>query len=100
MILAIPTDDGDYLSEHFGHAKYFLIVDTEHDEKKLLDNPHEKESNEAAGHGKLLKMLIQNKVNQVICSNLSQKMENNLKSLNISIKRVDGNLKIKELLNG
>ena len=28
MIIAIPTDDGKTVSEHFGHAKYFLLVDT------------------------------------------------------------------------
>ncbi len=89
MILGIPTDDGTHVSAHFGHSKYFLIIDTNSHEKKLVENPHEKEENEAAGHGKLLKMLVQNKVNKVICANLSQKMEGNLSSLKIEIQKVN-----------
>lgn len=100
MVIAVPTDDGKCVSAHFGHARYFLIIDNTSKEQKLIENPHEKEQNEAAGHGKLLKMLVQNKVNQVICSNLSQKMENNLKSLKIDVKKVDEGSEITRILNG
>ncbi|MBE5728274.1 hypothetical protein IHE51_00205 [Candidatus Parvarchaeota archaeon] len=90
MIIAIPTDDGKTVSEHFGHAKYFLLVDTNVDGvKKLNENPHEKEENEAAGHGKLLKMLVENKVAEVICSRLNPRMEKNLNSLKIIVKKVE-----------
>ncbi|MGC8516543.1 MAG: NifB/NifX family molybdenum-iron cluster-binding protein [Candidatus Acidifodinimicrobium sp.] len=100
MIIAIPTDDGNTVSEHFGHSKYFLLVDTEKKENnKLNENPHEKEENEAAGHGKLLKMLVENKVNEVICSNLNPRMEKNLSSLKIGIKKVESGSNIENLIN-
>lgn len=88
MIVAIPTDDGKRVSEHFGRSRYFLITDTEDaSAKKLVENPHEKEENEQSGHGKLLKMLMENKVNKVVCFNLNPRMEKNLNSLKITVEK-------------
>ncbi len=87
MIVAIPTDDGKVVSDHFGHAKYFLIIDADSKERKLVENPHEKEENEQSGHGKLLKMLVENKASKVICFNLNPRMEGDLKSLKIAVEK-------------
>ncbi|MEM0094378.1 MAG: NifB/NifX family molybdenum-iron cluster-binding protein [Candidatus Micrarchaeaceae archaeon] len=102
MKIGIPTDDGRIISEHFGRAKYFLIVDTENGSqaRRLVENPHEKEENEQSGHGKLLKMLVENKVEKVICFNLNPRMEKNLKSLKIEVERVSEGSNIESILHG
>ncbi|MEM3177835.1 MAG: NifB/NifX family molybdenum-iron cluster-binding protein [Candidatus Micrarchaeaceae archaeon] len=101
MKVGIPTDDKYTVSEHFGRAKYFLIVDMENGKqtKKLIENPHETEENEQSGHGKLLKMLVENKVDKVICSNLNSKMERNLESLKIKVERVGEGSTIEGILH-
>jgi len=38
MKIAIPTDDGKYVSEAFGHARYFLIADGEGKEIEMRHN--------------------------------------------------------------
>ncbi|MEN3037586.1 MAG: NifB/NifX family molybdenum-iron cluster-binding protein [Candidatus Kryptonium sp.] len=39
MKIAIPTDDGEHISEAFGHAHYFLITDETEKEIELRHNP-------------------------------------------------------------
>ena len=101
MIIGIPTDDGVTVSEHFGRSKNFIIVDIENGKqlfRKVEDNPHNKESDDRAGHGRVLKLLTDNKVRKVICYNLNARMEDNLASLKISIKRIELGSKIDEIL--
>ncbi|MEM0106603.1 MAG: NifB/NifX family molybdenum-iron cluster-binding protein [Candidatus Micrarchaeaceae archaeon] len=98
MYIAIPTDDRKFISEHFGKAKYFLIVDTLQGSKTLIENPHEKEENELSGHGKLLKMLVENKVKKIFCFNINPKMEKNLNDLHIEISRVIEKTSIENIL--
>ncbi len=38
MKIAIPTDDGEHISDAFGHAHYFLITDEEGRETELRHN--------------------------------------------------------------
>ena len=101
MIIGIPTDDGVTVSEHFGRSKNFIIVDIENGKqlfRKVEDNPHNKESDDRAGHGRVLKLLTDNKVKKVICYNLNPRMEDSLASLKISIKRIEPGSKIDEIL--
>ncbi len=101
MIIGTPTDDGRHVSEHFGRAKSFVIVDVQDgkiQKRTLIDNPHEKEQNEQSGHGKLLKMLVENKVGKVVCFNLNPKMEKNLGSLKIVVQRCGEAAEIDSLL--
>ncbi|MCS7228611.1 MAG: NifB/NifX family molybdenum-iron cluster-binding protein [Candidatus Kryptonium sp.] len=39
MKIAIPTDDGEHISDAFGHAHYFLITDETEKEIELRHNP-------------------------------------------------------------
>jgi predicted Fe-Mo cluster-binding NifX family protein len=101
LIVAIPTDDGVTVSEHFGRSKNFLLVKVENGrlaEKRLAENPHNKESDDQTGHGKLLKMLTDNRVNKVICFNLNPRMESNLGSLRITVEKSKLNSTIDEVL--
>ncbi|MGC8561685.1 MAG: NifB/NifX family molybdenum-iron cluster-binding protein [Thermoplasmata archaeon] len=101
MIIGIPTDDGVTVSKHFGRSKNFLIVNIEKGKvlgKKLEDNPHDRESDDPTGHGRVLKLLTDNKVKKVICYNLNTRMEDNLASLKITVKRAELNTKIDEIL--
>jgi predicted Fe-Mo cluster-binding NifX family protein len=101
MIVGIPTDDGSIVSEHFGRSKYFLIANLEDGiivSKRLVENPHNKESDDQAGHGRVLKMLVDNKVNKVVCFNLNPRMQDNLKSLKISVGKCAINSRIDEIL--
>ncbi len=97
MSIGIPTDDGKSVSEHFGRAKYFLIVDDKNN-RVQVENPHEKEENEQSGHGKLLKMLVENKVKKVFCFNLNPKMEKNLNALHIEVEKVEEGSRIENIL--
>ncbi|MFN3134135.1 MAG: NifB/NifX family molybdenum-iron cluster-binding protein [Candidatus Kryptonium sp.] len=38
MKISIPTDDGEHVSEAFGHARYFWVVDTITRETELRNN--------------------------------------------------------------
>lgn len=101
MIVGIPTDDGTAVSEHFGRSRHFLIARLENGklvERTLVENPHNKESDDAVGHGRVLKMLTDNKVTKVICSNLGPRMVDNLESLKITVERCNYNSNIDQLL--
>jgi predicted Fe-Mo cluster-binding NifX family protein len=102
MIVGIPTDDGSIVSEHFGRSKYFLIANLEDGRvlsKKLVENPHNKESDDQAGHGRVLKMLVDNKVNEVVCFNLNPRMQDNLSSLKISVSKCSIRSRIDDILH-
>ncbi len=86
MAIGIPTDDGKQVSGHFGRARYFLIING--NERRLVENPHSSDESDQGGHGKLLKMLVQNKVTKVFCSDLNPKMEKDLSSLKIEVAKV------------
>ena len=101
MIVGIPTDDGVTVSEHFGRSRDFIIAKLENGNligKKLVENPHNKMTNEQAGHGSVLKMLTDNKVNKVICTHLNPRMEENLESLNITVEKCQMNSRIDDIL--
>lgn len=101
LIIGIPTDDGEKVSDHFGRSVQFLIATIENGgvvRKSLLGNPHDKEMNDQSGHGKLLKMLTAHKVNRVICSNINPKMQRNLTSLGINVIRCNPDSKIADIL--
>lgn len=103
MIVGIPTDDGVTVCEHFGRSKYFLIAKVENGsliEKNLLENPHNKEKDDQVGHGRVLKMLTDNEVRKVICSNLGPRMVDNLGSLKIAVERCNFDSNIEDLLKG
>ncbi|MEM0075858.1 MAG: NifB/NifX family molybdenum-iron cluster-binding protein [Candidatus Micrarchaeaceae archaeon] len=100
MIVCIPTDDKEHISEHFGRAQYFAIADTEAGAQgiKFVENPHNKAESDQSGHGMLLKFLVQNKAQIVFCTELGERMRDNLSSLKIEIKQVPDHSKITELL--
>ncbi len=101
MIVGIPTDDGVTVSEHFGRSRDFMIARLEDDNqivKNLVENPHNKMTNEQAGHGSVLKMLTDNKVNKVICVHLNPRMEENLRSLKITVEMCRMNSRIDDIL--
>jgi len=101
MIVGIPTNDGLTVSEHFGRSKYFLVAKVENGsliEKNLIENPHNKEKDDQVGHGMILKMLTDNKVGKVICTNLGPRMLDNLGSLKIEVERCNFDSKIEDLL--
>ncbi len=50
MKIAIPTDDGEYVSEKFGHAHYFLVLDEETREIELRHNEHQHSHQSWHGH--------------------------------------------------
>lgn len=97
MIIGIPTDDGDAISEHFGRSKYFAVIDKEEGKEtqhRLVDNPHDKEENEQSGHGKLLKMLVENRVSKVVCFNLNPRMQKNLEALRIEVEKEESGKRV------
>ncbi len=101
MIIAIPTDDGFTVSEHFGRSRNFLIARIENGKvisKTLAENPHNKESDDQVGHGRVLKTLTDNGVRKVICSNLGPRMVDNLGSLKIAVERVQYSSNIEPIL--
>lgn len=85
MRIAIPTNDGKTVSEHFGRSNYFFIYDSETKEKKLIDNPHKENIDDRVGHALLLKSLLNEKIDKVICYNLGMKMMNDLNKVNIGV---------------
>ncbi|MEM0073270.1 MAG: NifB/NifX family molybdenum-iron cluster-binding protein [Thermoplasmatales archaeon] len=101
MIIAVPTDDGIYVSEHFGRCKYFLIAEVSDAvvRKELVENPHNKEEREGAGHGLVLKLLREKKVNLVFYTNIGGRMLDNLNSLHINAQVCDAGSKISDLIN-
>lgn len=50
MKIAIPTDDGEHISDAFGHAHYFLITDEESKETELRHNSEAHEHHESHKH--------------------------------------------------
>lgn len=101
MIIGIPTDDGIVVSEHFGRSGMFLIADVDGGKvasNAIVENPHNKEEKEQSGHGKLLKMLVEHKVNRVVCSNLNPRMQQNLESVGISVDRCGVDSSIEKIL--
>ncbi len=100
MIIGIPTEEGEFVSDHFGRSKYFVIFDTKNANlHKLIENPHQHAATEQSGHGLLLKMLVQNSVNEVICSNLNPRMQQNLESLKIAVKKCAPSATIESIVN-
>ncbi len=97
MIIGVPTDDGKLVSGHFGRARYFLIIDGK--ESRLVENPHLMDESDQSGHGKLLKMLVQNKVTKVFCSDLNPRMEKDLSSLKIQVARVPADAQISRIIS-
>ncbi|MEM0149926.1 MAG: NifB/NifX family molybdenum-iron cluster-binding protein [Candidatus Micrarchaeaceae archaeon] len=101
MIVGIPTDDGQTVSGHFGKSKYFVVAKLDGGiiaDKKTVENPHNKEATEQGGHGELLKMLVDNKVNVVVCTDLNPRMQENLESLGILVNRCGNGQHIDDLL--
>jgi Uncharacterized conserved protein len=101
LIIGIPTDDEVKVSEHFGRSKFFLIVKIESGkliERRLHENPHNRESDDQMGHGKVLKLMTDNGVNKVICTNMGPRMVDNLVKLKIAIERCRPESSITEVL--
>ncbi|MCL4333147.1 MAG: hypothetical protein M1290_06125 [Candidatus Thermoplasmatota archaeon] len=101
MIVGIPTDDGVTVSEHFGRSRSFLIAKIEDGKvvsRNLYENPHNKESDDQVGHGRVLKLLTDNKVGKVVCFNLNPRMQGNLESLKIKVEKSGLNSRIDEIL--
>ncbi|MGC8645604.1 MAG: NifB/NifX family molybdenum-iron cluster-binding protein [Thermoplasmata archaeon] len=102
MIVAIPTDDGVHVSDHFGRCRYFMVAEASNGKlqnSKLIENPHNKEESEGVGHGLVLKLLTDNKVRKVFCTNLGPRMEENLRSLKIEIERCPSGSQIASLVS-
>ncbi|MEM0128152.1 MAG: NifB/NifX family molybdenum-iron cluster-binding protein [Thermoplasmatales archaeon] len=101
MIAAFPTDDQIHISDHFGRCKYFILADISSgklEKKQLIENPHNSEEREGVGHGLVLKLLTDNKVNRVFCTNMGERMEDNLRSLHIDVQRCERGTSISDLL--
>lgn len=90
MKVAIPTDDGKTVSEHFGRALYFYISDGEN--SKLLENPHRDHAGHH-GHGhhgkhELVDIFVREGVKKVFACHIGEGMRRNLAVAGIEIEIV------------
>jgi predicted Fe-Mo cluster-binding NifX family protein len=102
LIVAIPTDDGAHVSDHFGRCRYFMVAevsDGKIQNSRLIDNPHNDDERENVGHGLVLKLLTDNRVKKVFCVNMGPRMEENLRSLGIDTERCGSGSSIGSLLH-
>ncbi len=75
MKIAIPTDDGEYVSEAFGHAHYFLVLDEETGETELRHNEHQHLSHSGHRHERASKVAeILKDVDVIITSHIGKPM--------------------------
>lgn len=79
MKVAIPTDDGVRVSEHFGRARYIYITDGK--ESKLIENPHVPKE----GHKALPRILKEEGVERVFAKHVGKGMMRNLKESGIDV---------------
>ncbi|ADC64852.1 Dinitrogenase iron-molybdenum cofactor biosynthesis protein [Ferroglobus placidus DSM 10642] len=82
MKVAIPTDDGVRVSEHFGRAKFVYITDGK--ESKLVENPHVPKR----GHKALPRLLKEEGVEVVFAKHVGEGMRENLKEFGIRVEIV------------
>jgi predicted Fe-Mo cluster-binding NifX family protein len=101
MIIAIPTSNGKTVCEYIPFCKYFLIIDTKKNERKLIDNPmfekvknehiKKRECGENALHtGQFLPTFLKNlNVDILIAKKLGEGMLDNLEIVRIKYKITD-----------
>lgn len=102
MKIAIPTDDGEYVSEKFGHAHYFLVLNGETGETELRHNEHQHLHQGEHGHrhetankvGKVLK-----DVDVIITSHIGKPMLDKMMRENKVIYISPSSIKISDVLN-
>ncbi|MCL5427613.1 MAG: hypothetical protein M1321_00305 [Candidatus Marsarchaeota archaeon] len=101
MIIGIPSDDALTVSDHFGRSKTFVLIELWNGMKRreIVDNPHNSEPDEKSGHGRLLKMLAENRVNMVVCVNLNPRMQKNLESMHIAVTRCEPGSRIDAIID-
>jgi predicted Fe-Mo cluster-binding NifX family protein len=79
--IAIPTDENGKLDGHFGHARFFEIIETENNQivsnKKLTPPPHTP--------GAIPKWLAENKVTDVITGGIGERAIKVLTHFNVNV---------------
>ncbi|GAX88083.1 conserved hypothetical protein [Lebetimonas natsushimae] len=103
MIIAFPTSNEKTVCEYIPFCKYFLIIDTEKNEKKLINNPmfekvkkehiKKRECGENALHtGEIIPQFLKNlNVDILIAKKLGEGMLDNLEIKEIKYKYTDKN---------
>ncbi|MBE8539058.1 NifB/NifX family molybdenum-iron cluster-binding protein [Geoglobus acetivorans] len=100
MKVAIPTDDGTLVSEHFGRARYFYITDGKN--AKLAENPHREHAGRHEKHRRkheLVNLLVGEGVEVVYALHVGEGMRRNLGEAGIKIETVKER-DIEKLLHG
>jgi len=84
MKVAIPTDDGKTVADHFGRARYLWIVEMDKGavlSEQLLENSDRHHGH--GDHGGLLELL--KGVDVVVCTNLGMRIHNDLVASGIPV---------------
>ncbi|NOY10697.1 MAG: hypothetical protein GXO67_01130 [Archaeoglobi archaeon] len=92
MKVAIPTDDGKTVSEHFGRARYFYIYGD--GAVKLVENPHREHAGRMGhgrghhGHHEVVELFKKEGVRKVLTFHVGEGMRRNLEDAGIEIEMV------------
>ena len=90
--VAIPTEDGKTVSEHFGRARYFYITDGK--SVKLVENPHRDHAGGMGkghrhhGHHEVVELFRREGVTKVLALHMGEGMKRNLSDAGIEIEIV------------
>ncbi len=79
--------DSDKISQHFGRCQYFLIINLD-DNKEIKDTKVVKNKPcDGKGHGKSVKILLDEKIDGAICINIGKNSIENLSKKGVKIYR-------------
>ncbi|WP_048057936.1 NifB/NifX family molybdenum-iron cluster-binding protein [Methanothermococcus okinawensis] len=85
MKIAIPMES-DKVCPHFGRAPYFLIANIDNEKKEIINTKVvENVPCDGQGHGKAVKILIDEKPDVVICINMGGNSMENLSKRGVEI---------------
>nr|WP_321452781.1 NifB/NifX family molybdenum-iron cluster-binding protein [uncultured Carboxylicivirga sp.] len=94
--IAIPVNGDDVLDTHFGHCKFFMLIDVKDDKviakEKVVPPPHEP--------GLLPKWLSEKEVTEIIAGGIGQKAIQLLNQNNINVLVGAPNLESDEIIAG
>lgn len=82
--IAVPTDNKETISEHFGRTKYFAVYELKDGKiasKQILENAFQ--SHERGEHGGLLNVLKD--FDEIVCYNMGMRMQMDLQKLNVAV---------------
>jgi len=98
MRIAVPTDDKETVSEHFGRARYFAVYELKGGKiasKQILENPFQRHGR--GEHGGLLNFLKD--FDEIICYNMGMRMQRDLQKLNVAVSITDKR-KLSDIIQG